>query len=143
VLIDRGDRWVADASYEQWLTDAVTGRAWVRWQSSCGRFSALQVSDTEWPYTPEWQGGGQLDYIDDAGWRIGLEALVVGSRFGDPANTQRVRGYTIYNLGAEYQRNLHEEYFLRLTNLTGKDYETFAGFPQPGRAVLAGLKYRF
>jgi hypothetical protein len=28
-------------------------------------------------------------------------------------------------------------------NLTGKDYEAFAGFPEPGRAVLAGLDYRF
>jgi outer membrane cobalamin receptor len=28
-------------------------------------------------------------------------------------------------------------------NLAGTEYETFAGFPQPDRAVLAGLEYRF
>jgi len=143
VLLDRGHRWVADAAYEQWLTATLTGRAWVRWQSSRGDFPNLQASDTEWPYSPEWQTGGRLDYINAHGLRIGLEATSIGRRFGDPKNTQRVDGYVLLNLRVQYQRNIHENYFVSVTNLTGQDYETFAGFPQAGRAVLAGLEYRY
>jgi outer membrane cobalamin receptor len=47
------------------------------------------------------------------------------------------------NLRLQYQRDLRRNYFLSVMNLTGNEYETFAGFPQPGRAVLAGLEYRF
>jgi hypothetical protein len=143
VLVDRGDRWVADAAYEQWLSNLVTGRAWVRWQDSDGRYPDVQVTGTEWLYTPEWQTGGRLDYIDAMGWRIGLEAVYTGNRFADPENTRRLPGYSVYNLLIQYQRNLRENYFLRLNNFTGKDYETFAGFPQPGWNVLGGLEYRF
>jgi len=142
VLIDRGHRWVADTAYEQWLTDTVTGRVWVRWQSSRGGFPEAGVGDTEWPYTPNWQAGGCLDYIDANGYRIGLEAAWVGSRFHDPQNTQSVGGYPLVNLRLQHQPNLRQNYFISLTNLAGRGYETFAGFPQPGRTVLVGLEYR-
>ncbi len=143
VLIDRGHRWVADAAYEQWLTDTVTGRVWVRWQCSRGQFPEAEVGGTEWPYVPKWQAGGRLDYIDPKGFRIGLDGAWVGSRFCDPENTQQVGGYPLVNLHIQYQRNLQQKYFVELANLTGRDYETFAGFPQPGRTVLAGLEYRY
>lgn len=143
VLADEGERWVADAAYEQWLSDTVSGRAWVRWQTTSGRFPDLQLSDSEWPYAPEWQAGASLDYIDDDGWRIGLEPVFVGDRYADPENSQRVDGYSVLNLRVQCQRNLRKNYFLHVTNLTGRDYETFAGFPQPGRTAIAGLEYRF
>ncbi len=143
ILLDSGHRWVADAAYEQWITDAVTGRVWARWQSSDGSFPELQVTDTEWPYTPTWQTGGRLDYINAQGVRVGLEAVRVSSRFADPENSRRVGSYCLLNLRLQYQRDLRRNYFLSVTNLTGNKYETFAGFPQPGRAVLAGLDYRF
>lgn len=142
VLIDRGHRWVADTTYEQWLTDTVTGRVWVRWQSSRGGFPEAGVGGTEWPYTPKWQAGGCLDYIDANGYRIGLEAAWVGSRFHDPQNTQSVGGYPLVNLRLQHQPNLRQNYFISLMNLAGRGYETFAGFPQPGRTVLVGLEYR-
>lgn len=142
VLADEGDRWVADGAYEQWISDTVSGRVWVRWQSSCGDFPELQVSGTEWPYAPEWQAGASFDYID-AAWRIGLEPVFVGDRYADPENAQSVDGYSILNLRAQYQRNLRQNYFLHVMNLTGKDYEAFAGFPQPGLTALVGLEYRY
>ncbi len=143
VLTDRGHRWIAEAAYEQWLTDTVTGRAFVRWQDSRGRFPQAQVSGKEWPYTPNWQVGGRLDYIDGTGLRIGLDTIWVGRRFHDPQNTQRVGDYPLVNLRVQYQRNLHQNCFINLTNLTGRGYETFAGFPQPGRAIFTGVEYRY
>jgi len=143
VLMDRGHRWVADAAYEQWLTDTLTGRVWVRRQSTRGQFFDAQVGGTEWPYAPKWQAGGRLDYIDTNGFRIGLETAWVGSRFHDPQNTQRVGGYPLVNLHIQYQPNLRQKYFVELANLTARDYETFAGFPAAGRTILAGAEYRY
>lgn len=143
VLIDRGHRWMADTSYEQWLNDYVTGRAWLRWQSSRGRFPGEFVSGTEWPYAPKWQAGGRLDYINADGLRVGIEAVAVDKRFDDPENSQSVGGYLVFNLRFQYQRNLHQNYFLNVLNLADKDYESFAGFPQSGRILLFGSEYRF
>ncbi|MGC9319413.1 MAG: TonB-dependent receptor domain-containing protein, partial [Armatimonadota bacterium] len=142
VLVEEGERWVADVGYEQWLNDAVTGRVWVRWQDSEGSFPEVHVTGTEWPYVPQWQLGGRLDYIDQEGWRVGLEGVWVDDRFHDAQNTQAVSGYGLLNLRAQYQRSLHENYFLEILNLTDKGYETFWGFPQSGLAVRAGVEYR-
>ncbi len=143
VMADNGDRWVADAAYEQWISDAVTGRVWVRWQATSGRFPDLDVSGTEWPYAPQWQAGMSFDYIDEGGWRVGLQPIFVGDRYADPENSETVDGYSLLNLRVQYQRDLRRNYFLHVVNLTGEDYEIFAGFPEPGRSVLAGLEYRF
>jgi tetratricopeptide (TPR) repeat protein len=143
LLVERGHRWIADTSYEQWLTSTVTGRAWLRWQSSEGRFPTVAVDGTDWPYIPEWQAGSRLDYIDRSGLRVGLEGIWVGRRFADPQNLRRVASHPLFNLGVQYQRNLHENYFINVLNLAGRDYETFAGFPQAGRTVVAGIDYRF
>ncbi len=143
VLVDRGHRWVAGASYEQWLTDTLTGRVWVRWQDSDGVFPQAGVAGTEWPYVPEWQAGGRVDYIDENGFRVGLEGLWVDDRYHDAANTQVVDGFPLLNLTVQYQRNLHENYFVLVTNLAGKDYQTFLGFPQADTSVLGGVEYRF
>jgi outer membrane cobalamin receptor len=86
--------------------------------------------------------GGRLDYINASGVRVGLEALAVDKRFHDPENSQSVGGYMLFNLGLQYQRNLHQNYFLRVLNLADKDYQSFSGFPQAGRLFLVGLDYR-
>jgi outer membrane receptor protein involved in Fe transport len=100
------------------------------------------VDDTEWPYAPEWQAGGRLDYIDANGLRVGLEAIWTGDRYHDPQNSQVVKGYPLVNLRVQYQRDLRRNYFVDLANLTDRDYETFDGFPQAGLTVVAGLEYR-
>jgi hypothetical protein len=143
IMVDRGHRWVAEASYEQWLADCLTGRAWVRWQDSRGSVPQLQITGAEWPYTPNWQCGGRLDYIDRNGFRIGVEGAWVDDRFGDAANTQVVPDHFVLSLRAQYQRNLHENYFVQIGNLTDRDYVTYQGFPQAGITVLGGLEYRF
>jgi tetratricopeptide (TPR) repeat protein len=143
VLVDRGHRWVAEASYEQWLADCLTGRAWVRWQDTSASVAQLQIVGAEWPYAPTWQCGGRLDYIADNGLRVGLEGVWVDERFHDAASTQVVPSHVVLNLRAEYQRNLHENYFLQIGNLTDEGYVTYQGFPQAGTTVLGGIEYRF
>ena len=50
--------------------------------------------------------------------------------------------YFLANLRAQYQRNLHENYFLEIRNITDEDYQTWLGFPQPGVSIYGGMEYR-
>ena len=143
ILASRGHRWVADASYERWFCNRVTGRTWVRWQDTQATFPSAGVTGTEWPYAPEWQAGGRLDYIDDNGLRIGLEGIWSDSRFDDAANTLTVASPFLVNLRAQYQRNLHEKYFIDVRNLTDRNYVSHAGYPQADLTVTGGVQYRF
>ncbi len=142
VLMSDGHRLVADAAYEQWLADGITGRVWVRWQDTAGDFPEQARTDVGWPYAPEWQAGGRVDYIGRSGWRVGLEGIWVDDRRHDPGGAAVVSDYFVTNLTAQYQRNLHENYFVRIANLTDTDYQTWLGFPQPGLSIYAGMEYR-
>lgn len=142
LLADRGHRWVADAAYEQWLTRTLTGRAWARWQESRGDFPAVALAEAGWPYTPSWQAGARLDYLDEHGYRVGLELLRLGSRYHDPQRTQQVPGFTLVNLRARYQHDLRRSYFAEVLNVLNTAYMLYAGFPQPGRTLRAGIEYR-
>ncbi|MFB3882799.1 MAG: tetratricopeptide repeat protein [Armatimonadota bacterium] len=143
VLLSSGHRWVADASHEQWLSDTLSGRAWVRWQSSRGDFPDVQASGVVWPYTPSWQAGARLDYISTRGWLVGLEATILGDRFADSRNRREVSGHGLLDLRVEYRNDYDHSYFLRFADLAHREAETFEGFPQAGRTVLVGLEFRF
>lgn len=143
LLMSKGDRWIGDISYEKWLSDRITGRVWARWQSTDGDFPQSGVTGQEWPYAPDWQAGARLDYIDENGFRIGLEAMRVGDRFANPENTSEVDAYTLFNLRASKQDDLRHNYFIELRNLTDENYQTFSGYPQRGRAIYGGFEYRF
>ncbi|MGD9498345.1 MAG: hypothetical protein AB7Y46_18780 [Armatimonadota bacterium] len=142
-LVGDGRHWIADASYEQWLGAGVTGRLWARWQDSEGDFPELALRDMPWPYVPEWQAGGRVDYLDRAGWRVGLEGIWVGERPHDPARTTIVPDYFVLNLNAQYQRTLHENYFIQVRNVTDQDYQGWLGFPQMGFTIYGGVQYRY
>ena len=141
-LVGDGHRWVADVACERWLADGISGRLWLRWQDSEGDFPELALTDMAWPYVPEWQAGGRVDYLDRAGWRVGLEGIWVGERPHDPAGTIVVPDYFVVNLNARYQRNLHETYFIQVRNLTDEGYQTWLGFPQSGITIYGGVQYR-
>jgi tetratricopeptide (TPR) repeat protein len=142
-LMDSGARWIAEAAYEQSVTDQISGRAWLRWQSTTGRSAQAQALDTEWPYTPRWQAGARLDYINREGLRVGLDGTYVGRRFHDPLNAQVVPGHFLLGLRVESQRSLHESYFLEVGNLLNRGSADYASFPSPGRSATAGMTYRF
>jgi outer membrane receptor protein involved in Fe transport len=141
--MDDGHRWVAESSYDQWLSDRLTGGVWARWQSSQGGFPTVPIGGTEWPYSPEWQAGGRLDYINANGPHVGLESVALGKRFSDPQNSQLIGGYLLFNLRFQYQRNLRENYFVNAMNLTDRDYVKFSGYPQAGRSIVVGIDYRY
>ncbi len=67
----------------------------------------------------------------------------MGERFDDAANSRMVGGPFLVNLRAQYQRNLHENYFVDVQNLLDRDYVGYADYPQAGVQVVGGVEYRF
>jgi vitamin B12 transporter len=67
--------------------------------------------------------------------------LVVGDSFDNPANTNRLNGYTLVDLRAAFPVAAGLELFGRVDNLFDERYETARLFGSPGRAAYAGVRW--
>ncbi|MDX1251196.1 MAG: TonB-dependent vitamin B12 receptor [Gammaproteobacteria bacterium] len=72
---------------------------------------------------------------------VGLSWLAQGHRFDDTANNDRVAGYGILNLRAQYE--LSKKWTLRgkIDNVFDKQYQTVHTYNSPGRNVLISATY--
>lgn len=96
--------------------------------------------NNELPRRPSLQFAGHMSYqFSQTTARIG--ALASGERFDDQANTRRVAGYTIFDLGFQHQASKALTLGLRIDNLFDKDYETVLGYNQPDRSVWLEMNY--
>ncbi|MCS6810800.1 MAG: TonB-dependent receptor [Tepidimonas sp.] len=77
-----------------------------------------------------------------AGWWLGGQVLLVGARFDDAANNQRLAGFGTVGLSAEHAVTPEWTLRLRLDNLGDRRYETAYGYNQPGRAVYVTLNWQ-
>ena len=69
-------------------------------------------------------------------WRFGGEILASSQRYNDEANTQRLDGYALLNLTADYTINQDWRLQGRINNLLDKDYAlAFDGNPNAGGFV--------
>lgn len=125
-------------AYEQWLSQALTGGVWLRYQSTANRTTGLAL-----PYLPDWQGGLRLDYLDRNGWRGVLGVTWIGSRFADGENTRRLGGFVVTDLRVSKQIGLRQNLFIQVNNLFNRRYERFEGYPEARRRVLGGVEWRF
>lgn len=55
-------------------------------------------------------------------WRFGAEAVASSARYNDAGNTQRLAGYSIFNLTTDYTINKEWQFKARLNNLFDKNY---------------------
>jgi vitamin B12 transporter len=76
-----------------------------------------------------------------AGWVVGAEAELVGHRFNDARNTQRLSGYSLMNLSVSKQVSKDWSLLARLDNAFDRDYETALGYATGGRQAYVGLKW--
>jgi vitamin B12 transporter len=66
-------------------------------------------------------------------WRFGSEVIGSGTRYNDAANTQKLGGYTLVNLMADYKINQDWKLQGRINNLFDKDYAlAYDGNPNAG-----------
>ena len=74
-------------------------------------------------------------------WNVSAEVQVVGERFNDVANTQRLGGYALANLQAGYVLTREWSLFARANNIFDKHYEQVASYATPGANVFLGIRY--
>lgn len=104
------------------------------------------------PWVSRHSASAHLSYELLAGLRAYLEAVHTGSRHysGDDANAQpRAGGYTLFNAALSYDYQQFNGK-LRVNNLTGKQYDSHAGwagqpyyYPAPQEQVQLSIGYRF
>jgi vitamin B12 transporter len=84
-------------------------------------------------------------------WRFGAEAVASSARYNDAANTQRLSGYSIFNLTTDYTINKEWQLKARLNNLFDKDYAlAYDGNPAtdgfvyatPGSNLFVSVRYQ-
>lgn len=75
------------------------------------------------------------------GWDWKADVLLSGDRFDDAANTVRLPGYGLVNVGLTRTIASQTELLLRVDNLGDKAYETAKGYSNPGRTFFVGLKW--
>ncbi|WP_181880986.1 TonB-dependent receptor domain-containing protein [Crenobacter cavernae] len=72
---------------------------------------------------------------------VGAEVRVQGHRYSDPANTQRLDGYGVTNLFAQYAIDRSWTLDARVDNVGDKEYELARGFNTPRREYFLGVRY--
>ncbi|WP_066270145.1 TonB-dependent receptor domain-containing protein [Hydrogenophaga palleronii] len=76
-----------------------------------------------------------------AGWTVGTEMELVGRRFNDAANRQRMAGYGLVNAYASKRVASDWTVLGRVDNLGDKTYQTARGYATAGLTVYVGLKW--
>lgn len=75
-------------------------------------------------------------------WRVGGSLLVQGHRYDDVDNVNRVGGYGLFSLRAQYDMSKQWVFRANLDNAFDKDYETARTYKSPGRTLFFSLGYR-
>ncbi len=73
--------------------------------------------------------------------RLGINFHVRGASYDDPANNNRIPGFTTVNLRGEIRIAPNWSLGLKINNLLDKEHETVAYYPQDGINLLATLRY--
>ena len=74
-------------------------------------------------------------------WNLGGEWQWVGSRYDDAANTQRMGGYALANLFADYRLERDWVLFARANNIFNKDYQVALDYATPRSNLFVGVRY--
>ncbi|MFN2513419.1 MAG: TonB-dependent receptor domain-containing protein [Pyrinomonadaceae bacterium] len=125
--------------------------------SSVPGFTSVSVSGNRLPYAPEHLLNASIGYAHSSGIDTFLEAVHVGSQFGEDLNridpittngqTGLIPGHTIWNATANYKvEKLNTTLFVTAKNLFDRLYVADRArglLPGPSRGVQAGLKFEF
>lgn len=78
---------------------------------------------------------------DVGAWKLGGEWQLVGGRYDDANENDRMGGYGLVNLFAHYAVDRNWTLEARANNVGDKKYETALDFNTPGANVFVGLRY--
>ena len=94
------------------------------------------------PGIPLHQAKFGFDFMPTPQWKLGADAVAVGSRFffGDDANqNKKLPGYWLLNLHTSYQVTKEVQVFLLLNNAFDRRYALFGTFFDPRASANVGL----
>ncbi len=74
-------------------------------------------------------------------WSVTGEWQLVGERYENAANTQRLGGYGLVNLLADYRVQKDWTVFARANNIFDKQYELAKDFATAGASLFVGVRY--
>ncbi|MCD6574253.1 TonB-dependent receptor [Candidatus Aerophobetes bacterium] len=92
------------------------------------------------PYRPQNKLFLALDYEVQPNLQLPLEGKVVGERYADRENTEKLPPYSL--VGAKLSFKLAGKYnvFIKVDNLFNEKYADIKGYPMPGRTVKGGVE---
>ena len=80
---------------------------------------------------------------------LGVQARGVSSRYNNSANTQKLGGYGLLNLDANYHFDHDWSVFAKINNLFDRDYtlvrstlNPYNDYATPGRNLFVGVRYQ-
>lgn len=94
---------------------------------------------------PEHFGSLRLAWRPGSNLSLQLEGRYVGPSFDEQIPVPQldsVDGYEVLDLALSWNWAGPWQVRARIDNLTDRDYESFVGFPHPGRSARIGLRYR-
>ena len=74
-------------------------------------------------------------------WNYGLDVNAQSHRYDNPSNTQRLAGFGLVDLFANYQLASEWRLEMRANNILDKDYELAQGYATEGDSYFIGVRY--
>jgi len=92
------------------------------------------------PYRPQNKLFLALDYKMRHNFQIHLEGEIVGERYADRENTEKLPPYSLLGMRLSFKPSRKYEIFIKGDNLLDEEYEDVKGYPMPGRVIKGGVE---
>jgi vitamin B12 transporter len=92
---------------------------------------------------PHQSVSASIDWKTPIGLGVGATVLTVGDSFDDAANLNRLDGYAIVGLRADFPIGDKFSVYGRVDNLFDEQYTVVRGYNTPGRAAYGGIRLKF
>jgi len=141
-------RWEAqniDEAQVKGLEGEMKLRPWKKVSFSLN-YTYLEVKDEKefegnfLPYRPQNKFSFILDYKILHNLRLQLNGKVVGERYTNRENTEKLPSYTLLGAGLTFNPNKKTEIFLKADNLLDEEYQDIKGYPMPGLTIKGGVE---
>lgn len=93
-------------------------------------------------YRPRYGASLDIDRNLFSRYSVGGSARLVGSRYTNDANTEKLGGYALFDLRGEMRIDDRWKLQAQIRNLLDKRYETMRYYNQPGRTFYVTLRYQ-
>ncbi|MBE0477488.1 TonB-dependent receptor, partial [Candidatus Aerophobetes bacterium] len=91
------------------------------------------------PYGPHHTLNLNLQYKLQDNLRTYIEGSLIGERYTNRENTEKLPAYSLIGTGFTYKPVPNIETFVRVENLLDVRYENINGYPMPGITIRGGV----